>query len=45
MPPLASKLDFINVQDYLVGEKEGTEKYEYVQSHVYAMADATLKCN
>ncbi len=45
MPTLASKLDSINVQDYLVGEKEGTEKYEYVQGHVYAMAGATLKCN
>ena len=45
MPPLAQRLDFISVADYLAGEKVSADKYEYVAGRVYAMAGASINHN
>ncbi len=38
MPPLARQLDYISVENYLAGERESEQKYEYVDGKMCAMA-------
>ncbi|WMP16533.1 Uma2 family endonuclease [Thiothrix lacustris] len=45
MPPLAHQLDYLSVDDYLAGERESEQKYEYVDGKAYAMAGASANHN
>lgn len=41
MPPLVHQLDDLSVENYLAGEREREQKYEYVDGKAYAMAGAS----
>lgn len=45
MPPLEHAFDDLSVEDYLIGERESEQKYEYVDGKVYAMAGASANHN
>ena len=45
MPPLEHAFDDLSVEDYLIGERESEQKYEYVDGKVYAMAEASANHN
>ena len=44
MPP-AHPLDYLSVEDYLAGERESEQRYEYVDGNVYARARASTNHN
>ena len=44
MPP-AYPRDYLSVEDYLAGERESEQKYEYVDGKAYAMAGASANHN
>ncbi|WP_363320118.1 hypothetical protein [Thiothrix sp.] len=44
MPP-AHPRDYLSVEDYLAGERESEQKYEYVDGKAYAMAGASANHN
>ncbi len=41
----APKYNFISQEEYLLAEREATEKHEYFQGEVFAMSGASLKHN
>ncbi len=45
MPPLAHQSAYLSVEDYLAGERDSEQKYEYVDGQVYAMAGASANHN
>ena len=45
MPPLAHQFDYLSVEDYLAGERESEQRYEYVEGKVYARAGASTNHN
>lgn len=43
--PLAHSPKHLSIEDYLAGEAQSTQKHEYVEGQVYAMAGASLNHN